>query len=202
MTGSVPIVGPTNKRTLELKALEILMSCQPEMLKRPGAVDVECLFELQLPQIIPNLETGFRRLRPGVEGLTNVAHGGRATSFVSMDHAEAAVGNRTAERRLRFTTAHETSHAFLHVPQFRKMAKTYESQQGGRIVTVKRSDLPAFKDPEWQANYLAGAILMPKSSISALMKDGATFEEMLDVFEVNRSALETRLNKIEVSIGT
>lgn len=60
--------------------------------------------------------------------------------------------------RQRFTFAHEFAHSLLH-----------RSDSLNRIdVSVK---VETYEDPEWQANNLAAAILMPKSGVLEIIND-------------------------------
>lgn len=59
--------------------------------------------------------------------------------------------------RDRFTVAHEIGHYFLHQPD--RVAFARESKKG---------DIPAYLDPEWQANTFAGELLAPPHLIRGL----------------------------------
>lgn len=80
--------------------------------------------------------------------------------------------------RDRFTVMHEISHQLLHE---------------GVPVSLARSDadLPAFRDSEWQANALAGEILMPHRQI-CLMKPF----EIVERYKVSEAAARTQLRKV------
>lgn len=79
----------------------------------------------------------------------------------------------------RFTLAHEIGHYFLH---------------NDRSVVLARTDpkehMPAYKDPEWQANCFAGELLMPAKLIK-----GMTPSEVANNCEVSLSAARTQLGK-------
>lgn len=69
------------------------------------------------------------------------------------------VYNRAADGvpRDRFTIAHEIGHFIMHKP--------------GKIVLArgrKKENIPAFKNPEWQANTFAAELLAPPSIIKGL----------------------------------
>lgn len=80
----------------------------------------------------------------------------------------------------RFTVAHEIGHYFLH---------------NARSVVLARVDskekVPAFKDPEWQANCFAGELLMPAKLIK-----GMHFLDVTDACGVSPAAAQTQLSKI------
>lgn len=62
--------------------------------------------------------------------------------------------------RDRFTIAHEIGHYLLHTPGNIKLARTNSKDK-----------LPAYKDPEWQANTFAAELLAPPSLLAGLSID-------------------------------
>lgn len=80
------------------------------------------------------------------------------------------------EQKLRFTAMHECSHQILHANYFRKLeAKAGEHRILCRQESVeKNSSKPSSEwtdvdRMEWQANYLAAALLMPKAAVQDCM---------------------------------
>lgn len=74
--------------------------------------------------------------------------------------------------RDRFTIAHEIGHLFLHddiTVSFARNEKT----------------IPAYKDPEWQANTFAAELLVPHSHIS-----GMTAEEISKKYSVSKKVAQ------------
>ncbi len=67
--------------------------------------------------------------------------------------------------RDRFTIAHEIGHLLLHSPGTIKLARGIESNK-----------VPAYKDPEWQANTFAAELLAPPSIINGLSKEAVVRE--------------------------
>ncbi len=61
----------------------------------------------------------------------------------------------------------------------------------------KRSDIPAYRDPEWQAWEQAGALLMPKPCIEKLMAEGASIYEISNIFNVNPTFVKGRMKKLK-----
>lgn len=59
--------------------------------------------------------------------------------------------------RDRFTIAHEVGHYFLHKPGNIALARAKHEEK-----------IPAYKDPEWQANTFAGELLAPPHVINGL----------------------------------
>lgn len=79
--------------------------------------------------------------------------------------------------RDRFTLAHEFGHYLMH----RHQAYSFARQQ---------SDIPAYQDPEWQANTFASMLLMPRKLI-----DGMTVEEVMERCGTSRQAAQIALKK-------
>ncbi|KQS19247.1 hypothetical protein ASF99_05000 [Exiguobacterium sp. Leaf187] len=79
--------------------------------------------------------------------------------------------------RHRFTLAHEIGHVCLH-RGIKRLAR------GGAPVSI-----PAFKDPEWQANEFAGELLAPTHLIGNLSQT-----EIMLKFNLSREAAKHRYN--------
>lgn len=79
--------------------------------------------------------------------------------------------------RDRFTLAHELGHILLHG------VEGIEYPRSGQAI-------PAYRDPEWQANTFASMLLMPRSKIR-----GMSTEEVMRKCGVSRQAAEIALKK-------
>lgn len=79
--------------------------------------------------------------------------------------------------RDRFTLAHELGHFFLH---------RYQTYQFAR----SEVDIPAYRDPEWQANTFASEFLMPHDKIQ-----GMSVEDVMKQCGTSRQAAEIALKK-------
>lgn len=80
------------------------------------------------------------------------------------------------EAKFRYTAMHECSHQILHANHFRMMeAKTGERRILCRLETIEKNTSKPFTEwtdvdrMEWQANYLAAALLMPAESVQDYM---------------------------------
>ena len=80
-------------------------------------------------------------------GITNTA---RNTIKIRCDVYERAVQGNPRDR---FTLCHELGHYFLHQPE---------------SINYARGKIPAYCDPEWQANTFAAELLAPEKLISGL----------------------------------
>ncbi|MST73478.1 ImmA/IrrE family metallo-endopeptidase [Roseburia sp. MUC/MUC-530-WT-4D] len=75
-------------------------------------------------------------------GLTNMD---KNTLYIRED---VYIGAKNGVPRDRFTLCHELGHALLHTPD---------------RVSFARGEIPAYRDPEWQANTFAGELMAPYS---------------------------------------
>ncbi len=100
------------------------------------------------------------------------------------------------EGRLRFTLAHELAHWLIH-------KKIYEDSSYSAFINDDENNEDAI---EWQANYLATAILMPsgkvKHSFHALRPvcndQTDLISKMAKIFEVSKQAIELRLKSMSL----
>jgi len=101
--------------------------------------------------------------------------------MIREDVYEGAVNN---EPRPRFTVAHEAGHALMHVGTLNRMEPST-----GRV--------PAFRDPEWQANRFAAALLMPRH----LVRKCTSVAEIVQRFGVSRESAERRIKTLGMRIS-
>ncbi len=76
--------------------------------------------------------------------------------------------------RDRFTLCHELGHFLLHTPD---------------RVSFARGDIPAYRDPEWQANVFAGELMAPYHLTNYMSVD-----EIMDRCGMSRQAAEIQYN--------
>ena len=126
--------------------------------------------------------------------------------------------NPAYEHRERFTEGHEASHGLLHPEYYRRKAE----YAGFCVNTGDTFSKPSFPDLsgvdingkclqgeawlEWQANYLASVLLMPKTSVRKLKNlvepRGSRFwhleliQTMVEVFNVSNEAARVRLHSL------
>ncbi len=186
MVGFVPSVRPCSKRELELDARHLAAEYYPSLLTWPGAFPILPFFELILPRDF-DLDTGVALLSDGVEGIT-------------LPDGQVLVSEETYRRatqqngRARFTIAHEVCHGIKHRTQIKRALI-----ETGGLVFHRRGDLESFRDPEWQANYFAGTLLMPEPSVRKLYEStlrSALVSKMARIFQVSQKAAEVRLSKL------
>jgi Zn-dependent peptidase ImmA (M78 family) len=99
--------------------------------------------------------------------------------YLREDVYDAAVAGQP---RHRFTLAHESGHAIMHVGTLNRMSPS------AKPIT--------FRDPEWQANKFAAALLMPRH----LVKKRKSIDEIMQRFGVSREAAELRNTSMKLGI--
>jgi len=87
--------------------------------------------------------------------------------------------------RHRFTIAHESGHAVMHIGTLNRL----NSISAGRIA--------AFRDPEWQANRFAAAILMPRH----LVRRCNSSDEITRQFGVSKESAMLRIRTLKLNIN-
>jgi hypothetical protein len=188
MANYVPRVSPCSKRDLEVHANGLITKYFPYLLSKPGEFPILDFFEHILPRDY-SLDTGVELLSDGVEGIT--WPDGRV--LVSEETYRAAARRNG---RARFTIAHEACHGIRHRTQIKRALV-----DTGQLVLHRRADIECFRDPEWQANYFAGALLMPESMVRKLSAEEPRMFlplTMTDIFGVSEKAAEVRLAKLGI----
>lgn len=194
----VPIVKPLSRNRIESDALIFLAQHQVESLHQAQPVDIEQIFELDIPKVIPGLKTGYvdlTEIGPGVMGYTDAE---KQVSFVHKELYEAAIKNPESPvaRRFRATVAHEVSHCIYHYKYLRGF-KSASSLTGNGLMRVSRDNIPAYMDPEWQAWEKAGALLMPKPIIEKLRKEGCSIEQIAEILNLNPAFVGNRIKRLD-----
>lgn len=94
--------------------------------------------------------------------------------------------------RARFTVAHEIGHTALHADQVKG-----RFTHGGDVTLHRRGDIPAYEDPEWQANTFASYLLMPTAPVRQVLATGAGATKLASVFAVSFAAAEIRIKRLQ-----
>ena len=128
------------------------------------------------------LQVQRMRLSPGTDGLL--------VKNEPYEPFKAVLDASAGEHRSRFTLAHEIGH-FIH---------RYQEHPDGEIAgIVERRDLvsSAGTDPEeiW-ANGFAAQLLMPARIVAKLWGDGERLEDMAELFNVSKLAMELRVSRL------
>jgi hypothetical protein len=188
----LPVVNPMSKANLEKRAVDFLAAYSPQTLLYGTPISIEEFFEFILPEVT-NLECRFDDLShlPGeILGITDAKAGVCLVSKALVDDAQKSDVGR---RRLRATIAHECGHAIIHVPQFNEFHSC--SISGKPLFRANEKDIPAYKNPEWQAWIFANGLLTPRCVISSLRKEGLSNHKIAERLDVNLAFLNTSMSK-------
>jgi hypothetical protein len=172
-------------------AFTIVRDFRPELLKEPGAFPVLSFYEHHLVRRY-HLNTGVAELPVGIEGYTKPDGEIRVAEYV-YDGLDADDG------RARLTTIHEGIHGVVHLPYLQRMKFTIVSGTAA-VGLYRREQLAAYEDPEWQANRIAGAVLMPWPAIKRLRTATGSLSDLqlMRTFKVTGAAASQRLHQVTV----
>ncbi|QDV23442.1 ImmA/IrrE family metallo-endopeptidase [Aureliella helgolandensis] len=180
----VPQVEPLSYREIEEISLRQLERHFPDLLLAPGPVDVIETWELL--HDIYKFDTSVTSTLPhGVEGRTWPDH------RVEVSDATYTLACR-GDPRSRFTVIHECAHVWQHASQIRNVLES-----GSTLRLNRRDSIPTFRDPEWQANAITAAYMMPACALKILKKRRPLSARLLmQVFNVSYSAANVRLDVV------
>lgn len=177
-----------SKQDIEAKSLEVLTNYNNEMLIHPQQVPIEEIIETF------GIELDFKKIgvKDEVLGLTvfndgylNINDNSQEISMFFKENTiviDEHLLNTSLEHRLRFTFAHELAHWLLHKKLFSNPEQIeLDTPRELKIYCFKKclSDFWKFEMLEtnsnrdlleWQANYMASTILMPKPTFISYYK--------------------------------
>ncbi|MEM2493681.1 MAG: ImmA/IrrE family metallo-endopeptidase [Nitrososphaerota archaeon] len=183
----VPRVPGIGHLQAERLGLRIVRDYRADLLVRPIPFPVEDFFEFYLFERY-RLRTGPADLPPWIEGITYPD----GTICISASTYEALYKGHP---RARFTAVHEAVHGILHRPFLQHLQR--EWVDGRHITLYRRHELPPYTDPEWQANRIAEAILMPLPVVLDLIRQHGPDPWRLAVtFNVSYSAARVRISHL------
>ena len=90
--------------------------------------------------------------------------------------------------RARFTVAHEIGHGLLH--------GGYMKASSGRVPTMKRSSIPAYMDPECQANRFASEFLLPSPLVLGHLQRGDSLTQVSRHFRTSHTATRIKCEEL------
>ncbi|OGC93168.1 MAG: hypothetical protein A2W25_06005 [candidate division Zixibacteria bacterium RBG_16_53_22] len=196
MPRRIVIASPKSGRDLDDLALKIVKSFQPELLMELRAFDIERFFECEL-ETITGVKIDYRTLPTGIHGYTD---SGTMESVISAELME----DETQLFFTRSTMSHETAHALIHVPEFRRkkaiLTSVHNAEHGIALRMHRESDVRIYQNPEWQAWRFAGALLMPRPALEEAIRRGNGLRDLSRLFNVNPAFIETRLRALKITL--
>lgn len=176
-------VEPLSGRKIEFKARTWLAMLDADALRGTKPVDVIEVLELLQDHL--GYDLSVTNLPPNIEARVWP----NKLIEISEETYRCAV---SGEFRARFTLAHECAHALLHCKQIQAMIES-----GQKLTLNRRSSVPAFRDPEWQANTFASAFLMPLNALKLFGNRVFDPRFLSSKFGVSVPAAEVRIKNVE-----
>lgn len=219
-----------SREDIDYYAERLVADFAPELVERPGELDIDRFLTKHL-----GLNLDFHRLSHNGVFLGMLVFGDTSrlpvfdpqvgqAKYVSVSANTVIIDESLllaeAEQRYRFTGAHEAGHGVFHKDFYcfdKNQLSFFDQSEDVPIVkcrsaTVQSSDgnakglLLTDNDwMEWQANYFASALLMPKSMVKALaeeadadifIRDFYLVKSVAETFNVSRTAAEHRLTSL------
>jgi hypothetical protein len=188
-------VNGKSKYDIDAKMEEYLSINMPECVAEPLEIDA-----LKLVDVILDETHGYE-LHVG-DCLDDTIEGSMRPFDREIWFPEKVYSNLVnGDNRARFTACHEAAHVILHTKQIINMGK--KAFLSSVAFNREFRSIPPCYNPEWQANYGAGALLMPRITLNPfvrkLLSQGASREDIIfevkTVYKVSRQAAQTRLVK-------
>lgn len=187
-------VSPLSKANIECKAQHFLEKAKSSHLIEPGSINVLELIDIYLPK-----EYGYKVEL--IDDNKSIQFEGAVIPEKKKIMFPVQIYNGIAERipRCLFTGAHEISHVVLHSNQLNRRELIDFIINGYK----RKDEIKPYEDPEWQANYMAGAILMPLSTLKPIVNELISkripehniVNKISSIYGVSNIAAEIRLNK-------
>ncbi len=157
-----------SKPAIESKALDLIEThYQKEIKSIQGSIDIESIVEKTLSYefVFDDLSTRFKA--PNILGAIN---GDECVVYID----EALAEDTKQEGRFRFTIAHEIGHVVFHVPKPSDGVQlTLLGMDKSTSIFCREQDFQVsekFNQIEWQANYFASCLLMPRHHVLEAIK--------------------------------
>lgn len=187
----VPRVEAKSLWDLERSAERFLEEWQPEMLRRPEALDVRGLIRY-LPDYDVTISPATADELGECEAVTRFDDYPEIEILVLEDQWHAVYERAFLTHRARATISHELGHAILHADQ---LHEAFTSRNAIGLTTYRRSDIEAYRDPEWQAWAWAGFLMMPRRILRDL--DSLNPEYVSEVYDVSPEMARYYLRMLE-----
>lgn len=184
----VPVVTPRSRVEVETIAMRFVRAFAPQCLLEPNPLPVLSIFDRTLPAKLlfrPVIDD----LGPGFEALTDM--GDRTVTLIPAVYDGLEVGGG----RSRFTAVHEFGHVALHANELGAGGVKLGNRSEESVAFARRDEIPAYQDPEWQADTFASAALMPVFALVYMEATRGTLSVPLlrDTFRVSNEAASWRL---------
>lgn len=180
----VPVVPARNWAEIGRESLTLIKSVYPEFLVKPVPIPVDDFLEFRMRQVL-GFNFDVSELPNGIEAAMDPQE---KLIILSPQSYEDLIDGIA---RARFTVAHEIGHVLLHARYLH-----HRLVDGGNILKLNRGEIPAFRDPECQANAFAASFLMPTHHVDNMIEDGADIRSLVETFDVSWESAEYRVNNL------
>lgn len=181
----VPIVLPRSWYKIGKSAEMLIRLSYPELLKNPGPFPLADFIEFKMKQIM-KFDYDFSPLPEGIEAAMDPQN---KLIILSPETYEDLLNDVP---RARFTAAHEIGHAWLHSTELQ-----HRILDGGNVLKLNRGSIPAYRDPECQANAFASAFLMPTCHVVEMVENPGSRVEIMQTFIVSLEAAGYRVKGLD-----
>jgi len=170
---------------IEIKVENFIKKYFIENYESPQEVDLITTFESGYLEKITNFSEDIQDLPNSIEALIDFNN----KQIVLSDSTHENLINNIP--RAKFTLAHEIGHSILHNNYMNGII-----EDGGTIKYLNRGNIPSYKDSEWQANYFAGAFLMPYIHMERLIIGNKSLKEISNIFGTSSQATKIRYDNV------
>lgn len=177
-------VGPMTWKNVGKEADRFISLFYPNLLLKPGPFPVLKFLEFQLHKLGWSWE--IADLKHGCEAEVDFEY--RVLRLSEQTYLDLHVG----KQRARFTVMHEVGHIWLHSKHFEKILRKERPN-----VVMQRKKIPAYKDPECQANAFGSCALMPSRHVISMLAQGKGATELHTVFDVSTEAAMYKIKGID-----
>lgn len=186
---------PRSNSDIEALTMKIVTHFQPAVLNDHKEFNTEEFFDLDLERLT-GVATDYQQLDPGIYGYTDTQ---KNLCVISRDLAD----DPQNRNYYRSTAAHEIGHAVLHVRDYkirRAILHSVHKKGHNELRLYNESEIPLYKNPEWQAWRFAGALLMPACVFRDAVNYGKPLKALSQQFGVNQSFVMTRARALKISL--
>jgi hypothetical protein len=164
----------------------LIKKIYPELLRVPGPFPLDYFLEFEMRNAV-GFGYDVQDLQLHIEAKTDPCS---KTVILSTQTYEDLIHGIP---RARFTVAHEIGHVILHAEYLQSLVSEHKG-----VLQLHRGEIPAFRDPECQANALASSLLMPTKHVVRLIDEGIGVRQLTDLFNVSLEAAAYRVKNIQM----
>jgi len=190
----VPTMPPISMAAIVSIAEEVLQMIAPDALAHATSLDVAELIDKRLQAVgIFVYPASWEELGDRL-GAT-FPDGTGTTILLSEETWQHAFGSGRRANQARATFAHEFSHAIIHAPILRTRLKDPRLRVLA-LSRVRRDQVEAFRDPEWQAWALAGCLLAHHTALARVPTN--SLESVSDHFGMSTTFMRSHLRRVKM----